>query len=135
MTTPQSSRAAPSSTPQHTIQIRSFGTEISGNRMRGGELSEAQRVYCLAQVEVGVPTSKVAEALSCTQRYVQKTVARWKATSSTTSQVKMGRPSILTSRDHRRLQRIAKKNPRAKYHKLMDEAGPQNYRSNHAQVS
>jgi hypothetical protein len=33
--------------------------------MPRGELSEAQRIYCLAQVEAGVRTSKVADALKC----------------------------------------------------------------------
>ena len=115
--------------------MRSFGTEISGNRIRGGELSEAQRVYCLAQVEAGVSTSKVAEALSCTQRCVQKTVARWKATSSTTSQARTGRPPILSSRDYRQLRRCARKNPQIEYSKLIEEAGLQDVRATHPRVS
>lgn len=115
--------------------MRSFGTEISGNRIRGGELSEAQRIYCLAQVEAGVSTSKIAEALSCTQRCVQKTVARWKATSSTTSQARIGRPPILTSRDHRRLQRIARQNPQIEYSKLIEEAGLRDSGATHPRVS
>ena len=115
--------------------MRSFGTEISGNRMRGGELSEAQRIYCLAQVDAGVSSREVAIALSCTQRCVQKTVSRWKATSSITSQARIGRPAILTSRDHRRLQRIARKNPQIEYHKLMEEAGLWDVGVTHPQVS
>ena len=118
-TTPQFSRATPSLTAYHSINMSSFSAEISGNRMRGGELSEAQRIYCLAQVEAGVRTSKVAGALNCSQRCVQKTVARWKATSSNTSRPRAGRPPILTSRDHRQLLRIARKNPRIEYQKLL----------------
>jgi transposase len=115
--------------------MSSFSTEISGNRMPGGELSEAQRIYCLAQVEAGVQTSKVAEALKCSQRCVQKTVARWKATSSNTSQPRAGRPPILTSRDHRQLLRIARKNPGIEYQKLLQEAGMWDSNTTHPRVS
>ena len=103
--------------------MRSFGTEISGNRMRGGELTEAQRIYCLAQVEAGAKTAEIANVLGCSQRCVQKTIQRWITTSSTTTQPRMGWPPILTSRDHRRLLWIAHQKPSIKYHKLMEEAG------------
>ena len=66
--------------------MKAFDTEISANRMRGSELSEAQRMYCIAQLEAGASTREVADALSCTQRCVQKTLQRWKTTSSITSQ-------------------------------------------------
>jgi hypothetical protein len=95
--------------------MSSFSNEISGNRMPRGELSEAQRIYCLAQVEAGVRTSKIADALKCSQRCVQKTVARWKATSSNTSRPRAGRPPTLTSRDHRQLLRITRENPHIEY--------------------
>jgi transposase len=103
--------------------------------MPRGELSEAQRIYCLAQVEAGVRTSKVADALKCSQRCVQRTVARWKATSSNTSRPRAGRPPILTSIDHRQLLRIARKNPRIEYKKLVQEAGMWDSNATHPQVS
>lgn len=103
--------------------------------MPGGELSEAQRIYCLAQVEAGVPTCEVAKALSCTQRCVQKTVARWKTTSTTTSQPRTGRPPILSRRDHRRLHRITQIHPQIEYRKLIEEAGLWDPPSTHPQVS
>ena len=91
--------------------------------MPGGELTEAQRIYCLAQVDAGARTSEIAANLGCSQRCVQKTIARWKDTSSNTTKARDGRPPVLTRRDHRRLLRIAKKNPQIEYRKLMDEAG------------
>jgi DNA-directed RNA polymerase specialized sigma24 family protein len=54
----------------------SFGTEISGSRMPGGELSEAQRVYILAQADADVSTREISKTLGCTQRAVQKIIAR-----------------------------------------------------------
>jgi transposase len=115
--------------------MRSFGTEISANRMRGGELSEAQRIYILAQVEAGAGTAEIADALGCSQRCVQKTIQRWETTSSTTTRERTGRPPILSSRDHRRLLRITKKNPRIEYRKLLEEAGMWDAHQNHPDVS
>ena len=45
--------------------MRSFGAEISGNRMPGGELSDAQRVFALAQLEASVTTKEIAATLGC----------------------------------------------------------------------
>jgi hypothetical protein len=52
--------------------MSSFSTEISGHRMPGGELSEAQRVYCLAQFDAGVESKEIAAALGCSTRCIQK---------------------------------------------------------------
>jgi hypothetical protein len=40
--------------------------------MPGGELSEAQRVYCLAQFDAGVESKEIAAALGCSTRCIQK---------------------------------------------------------------
>ena len=53
------------STPYYNINMRSFGAEISGNRMPGGELSDAQRVFALAQLEASVTTKEIAATLGC----------------------------------------------------------------------
>ena len=115
--------------------MKAFGTEISANRIRGGELTEAQRIYCIAHLEAGALTREVADALSCTQRCVQKTLQRWKTTSSITSRPRTGGPHILTSRDRRRLLRIAQKNPGIEYRKLMEEAGLWDTNATHPSVS
>jgi hypothetical protein len=62
-------------TAYNSINMTSLAAQLSGNRMRKGELSEAQRLYCLAQKEAGVLTREVADALKCSQRCVQRTVA------------------------------------------------------------
>ena len=49
----KNTRATRSLTPHYSINMRSFGTKSSGNRMPAGELTEEQRVYCLAQVDAG----------------------------------------------------------------------------------
>lgn len=116
-------------------QYELFSTEISANRVRGGELSELESAYCLGQLDAGATTREVADTLGCTQRCVQKTVQRWKETSSTISRPRVGRPHKLTSRDHRRLLRIAQKYPHIEYRKLMEEAGLWDANTTHPKVS
>ena len=91
--------------------------------MPGGELSEAQRVYILAQADADVSTREISETLGCTQRAVQKIIARWKSTTHHTRNDRMGRPPILTSRDHRRLLIIVKRDPTIEYSTLRTAAG------------
>lgn len=65
--------------------MKAFGTEISANRVRNGELSLEQRAYCLGQAEAGANTKEIAETLGCTRRCVQKTIQRYNETSSNLS--------------------------------------------------
>ncbi|KAF1828815.1 hypothetical protein BDW02DRAFT_537484, partial [Decorospora gaudefroyi] len=99
--------------------MRAFGTEISGNRMRNGELSVHQRDYILAQCEAGCSTKEIATAMFCSQRTIQKTIQRWNTTSTNNSRPRAGRPPILSWRDRRLLLRIAKKYPKIEYRKLL----------------
>ncbi|KAH7349221.1 hypothetical protein BKA66DRAFT_600332 [Pyrenochaeta sp. MPI-SDFR-AT-0127] len=103
--------------------MRAFGTEISGNRGPGGELSERQRDFILAQVEAGVRTKTIAETLGCSQRCVQKTISRWETTQSNASRPRSGRPPVITRRERRRQLRIAQKYLKIEYTKLLEEAG------------
>ena len=52
------------------MKERYFGTEISGNRMRQGELLEAQRNYSIGLLDRGVTKKKVAEVLRCSTRTI-----------------------------------------------------------------
>ena len=91
--------------------------------MPNGELSEAQRIFILAQAEGGCGTAEIADALGCSRRAIQKVIHRWKTDSTTTRRDRMGRPPKLTSRDHRRLLRIVKREPKIEYSALVREAG------------
>ena len=51
--------------------MKALGTEIIANRMRGGELSDARRIDCIAKLEAGASTREVADALT-------DTLQRWK---------------------------------------------------------
>ena len=57
--------------------MRAFGTEISGNRLLGGELSEPQRVCCLSLAEAGIKTKKIAATIDCSRRAVREIKQRW----------------------------------------------------------
>jgi transposase len=91
--------------------------------MPRGELSEAQRVYILAQADANVSTREISKTLSCTQRAVQKIIARWKLTTYHTRNDRIGRLPILTSRDHRWLLIIVKRDPTIEYSTLRTAAG------------
>ncbi|EMD58178.1 hypothetical protein COCSADRAFT_104551, partial [Bipolaris sorokiniana ND90Pr] len=98
--------------------MRSFCAEISRNRMPGSELSDAQRIYILAQAEGGCSTSEIATRLSCTRRAVNKIIHQWDTEGTYTKHDRMGRPPKLTSRDHRQLLRAVKKDPKIEYRAL-----------------
>jgi transposase len=103
--------------------MRPFAIEISRSRMPGGELSEAQRIYVLAQAQGGCSTREIANRLGCTGRAVQKILHRWETDSTYTTHTRMGRPPILTSRDHRLLLWVIKRYPKIEYNALFREAG------------
>lgn len=105
------------------MKKRYFGTEISGNRMRKGELSEAQRNYGMGMLDEGATNKKVADVLRCSKRTIQRMKQRVKATHSTASRPRTGRPHVLSDRDIRRLEWIVKKYPKIEYLLLMKEAG------------
>jgi transposase len=115
--------------------MRAFGTEISGNRRPGGELSTQQRDYVLAQTEAGARTKEIADTLGCSQRCVQKTIQRWEATGSNELRPRLGRTPVLTRRDRRLLLRLAKKSPKIEYCKLLEEAGMWPASQDHPNVS
>jgi hypothetical protein len=81
------------------MKKRYFGTEISGNRMRKGELSEAQRNYGIGMLDEGAINKKVANVLRCLKWTIQRMKQRVKATYSTASWPRTGRPYILSNRD------------------------------------
>ncbi|KAH8725729.1 hypothetical protein GQ44DRAFT_615401, partial [Phaeosphaeriaceae sp. PMI808] len=76
-----------------------FGIEISGNRMRKGELLEAQRNYSIGMLDKGAANKKVVEVLRYSKRTVQRIKQRVQTTYSTASQPYIGHPRVLNNRD------------------------------------
>lgn len=90
--------------------------------MPGGELSDAQRIYILAQAEGGCSTSEIATRLNCTRRAVNKIIHQWDTEGIYTKHDRIGRPPKLIYRDHRQLLRVIKKDPKIEYSALYREA-------------
>jgi transposase len=103
--------------------MRPFGAQIAATRMPNGDLSEAERIYILAQWEGGCSARETSDALGCAQRTVQRVIQRFEADNTHEKRTRMGRPAKLTSRDHRRLLREVKKSPKIEYHQLAQAAG------------
>lgn len=103
--------------------MRRFGTEISGNRGPGCELSSEQRVYAIAQYEAGVPAAQIADALRCAKSTIYATINRARELHSVKSRPRSGQPAKLTDRDKRHAYTIARRHPRMRYSELQETAG------------
>ena len=64
------------SRPQRTTMQRSFGTQISGNRRPGTELSEAARAGIIAESEAGVSKPEIAKEYRVNRSTVYDTINR-----------------------------------------------------------
>ncbi len=97
--------------------------------MRGGELSERERGYVLGALDHGASTRTAAASLNCSQSCVKDTTKRFTTTHKTASRPRIGRPPVLTRREHRLLARIVKKHPKIQFVPLMKEAGYWDYKA------
>ena len=84
------------SRPQRTTMQRSFGTQISGNRRPGTELSEAARAGIIAESEAGVSKPEIAKEYRVNRSTVYDTINRWKNHHTLESLPRPGQPKKLT---------------------------------------
>jgi len=82
---------------------RSFGTEISGNRRPGAELSDVQRAGILSAVEAGEEKTKIAAKYRVSRRVIYNTIDRWNNHYTLKSLPRPGQPEKLTRRQKRLL--------------------------------
>lgn len=115
--------------------MRHFGTEISGNRSRGAELSQRHRDYILAQVDAGAGCREIADALSCSIRAVENIVNRYNTTHISSTLPRSGHPKVLSERACRLLARTVKRTPKIEYRKLMEETGLWDPHDDHPRVA
>ena len=101
---------------------RSFGTEISGNRRPGAELSDVQRAGILSAVEAGEEKTKIAAKYRVSRRVIYNTIDRWNNHHTLKSLPRPGQPEKLTRRQKRLLLRIVRRNPRIDYAALKCQA-------------
>jgi transposase len=94
---------------------RSFGTQISGNRRPGTELSEAARAGIIAASEAGVSKPEIAAEYRVNRSTVYDTINQWKNHHTLESLPRPGQPKKLTRHQKRLLIRIVRRNPRIDY--------------------
>lgn len=94
--------------------MRSFGTEISGNRRRNSELSIGQRASILASLSAKQSVTKIAEDHNVSRQTIYNTRDRWQRDQLIKSRPRKGRPPI-TSRQKRYIYNLARKHPRWSY--------------------
>jgi transposase len=94
---------------------RSFGTQISGNRRPGTELSEATRAGIIAESEAGVSKLEIAKEYRVNRSTVYDTINQWKNHHTLKSLPRPGQPEKLTRYQKRLLIRIVRRNPRIDY--------------------
>jgi transposase len=103
--------------------MRTFGKEISGNRLRGSELTNSQRVALISKREEGATYPELAAEFGCSESCAYRTCKRWKEYGTLNSLPRSGRPKSLSPNEERRLFRTARKYPKIKYQELVIEAG------------
>ena len=82
---------------------RSFGTQISGNRRPGAELSEVAKAGIIAESEAGVSKLKIAAEYRVNRSTVYDTINRWKNHHTLESLPRPGQPEKLTRHQKRLL--------------------------------
>jgi transposase len=122
-TTTTSRRVPPPTSNNHNnhnnLNMRSFGTEISGNRGRGCELSSAQRTAILEAVDAGKKKAAIAREFGCSTRVVFNTIQRWKDHKTVESLPRLGQPPKLNRVQKRNLLRIVRQHPQIEYAELI----------------
>jgi transposase len=103
--------------------MRSFSTEISGNRGAGDKLSSATRSSIISKHEAGVTNKDLAAEYGVHRNTISSTIKRWTDHHTLESLPRSGRPEITTRREKRMLVRMARRYPKIKYIMLMEEAG------------
>jgi len=102
--------------------MRAFGTEISANRVAGGEPSEQARDSIVSESEVGASPAELAREFRCTAKCIRDTISRYNKTGSNASRPRSRQPPKLTRREKRTLLRTVRKTPKITYQELVDEA-------------
>jgi transposase len=103
--------------------MSSCGSQISGNRSAGGELSLDQRNCIISKHEAGCTTKELAQEFMCSRRTIQRTIQRWETTSSNYSRPRSGHPPALTRREKRYAYRLARQKPKIQYRAMLQDLG------------
>ncbi|THC88386.1 hypothetical protein EYZ11_012163 [Aspergillus tanneri] len=91
--------------------MRSFGTEISGNRRPNQELSRDARAAIVYGLSVGQSPTRLAEQFNCTRSTIYDTKKRFLQHNTTKSRPRKGRPQKLTKSTKRYVYRLVRRRP------------------------
>lgn len=103
------------------LELRKFGTIISGNRRQNDELSSEQRAAIASRVASGETKSAVAREFKCSRGAVRRAVDRWITNQTFNSLPRTGRPQKLTHRERRYIIRLVRRRPKIAYKALVSE--------------
>ena len=103
--------------------LRTFGTEISGNRRKNESLSPETRAAICASVAAGTPKTVVARLFKINRRTVNRTQQRYAERRDFRSRPRSGRPRSLNTREERYLVRLARRFPRVSWKALVQLDG------------
>lgn len=102
--------------------MRVFGTEISGNRGKGAELTPRTRFAICSAVNSGETKVKVAEDFGVNRSTVYDTFNHWSTHHHCETEPRSGRPSKLNRRDKRYILQLVRRNPRIGWKALVSDA-------------
>jgi hypothetical protein len=91
--------------------MRAFGTEISGNRRPGGELSKETRAAIIYALAAGKSPTKIATEFRVSRRVVYNTKNRWITTKTLETRPRTGRPSKVSQSTARYLYQTVRRFP------------------------
>jgi transposase len=91
--------------------MRAFGTEISGNRRPGGELSKETRAAIIYALAAGKSPTKIATEYRVSRRVVYNTKNRWITTKTLETRPRTGRPSKVSQSTARYIYQTVRRFP------------------------
>jgi transposase len=98
--------------------MRTFGTEISGNRRPRGELSPEARAAILYGLEIKQSPVQLAKQFGVDRKTIWRTKKRFDLYQTTNSRPRTGRPEKLTQSEKRYIYMLARRNPSLTYSAL-----------------
>jgi transposase len=98
--------------------MRSFGTQITGNRRLQAELSPEARSAIIVLTEEGISQRKLAARFGCSRSTIQATIDRWKLNNTVQTLPRTGRPGKFNARTWRSIYRTVRRTPKITYYEL-----------------
>jgi transposase-like protein len=101
---------------------REFGTEISGNRRRGPNLTPDERQRIIAKRQCGVQISELAAEFGRSVSAIKYTIKTYANRATTQERPRSRRPPMLSDRTKRLIHRKVRAQPKIQYSELAEVA-------------